>query len=78
MEPVRILSQILEHHSRLRKRIRRQLCSKIREHKHLFIDDYWLYRKIIGGYLGDLSDKRLIKYCKKVQNLEEECYGNES
>lgn len=78
MEPVRILSQVLEHHSRIRKRIRRQLCSKIRQHKHLFRDDYWLYRKIEGGYLGDLSDSRLIDYCKKLLNLEEESYGNES
>jgi hypothetical protein len=78
MGTIRILSQELEHHSRLRKKVRRQLCSKIREYKHLFDDDRWIRGKITGGYLGDLSDDRLIEYCKKIQHTEEECYGNES
>ena len=78
METVRMMSEGLAHHSSSRKILRRQLCAKIREHKHLFEDDGWIRRKIIGGYLGDLSDDRLIDYCKKLLDLEEENYGNES
>lgn len=78
METVRMMCEGLAHHSSSRKILRRQLCAKIRERKYLFRGDYWLYSKIKCGHLGDLSDGRLIDYCKKLLNLEEESYGNES
>ena len=75
MESIRMMAEGLEHHSSSRKILRRQLCAKIRQHKHLFEDDGWVYRKIENGYLGDLSDDRIIGYCNII---EREYNGNES
>lgn len=52
----------LKRHSRERKKIRRRLFKIIRENEHLFRNDR-IMRKIHGGWLGDLSDTKLIEYC---------------
>ena len=54
----------LEYHSKARRKLRRQICKKIRENINLFSGDFWIMRKIHGRWLGDLSDRKLIENCK--------------
>ncbi len=66
------LMEALSMYSKERKTIRRILCAYLRKHRHVFRNDGWILRKITGGWLGDLTDYRLISYCKKVRRSFEE------
>ncbi len=66
------LMEALETYSKERKTIRRILCLYLRKHRHVFRNDGWILRKMNGGWLGDLTDYRLISYCKKVRRSYEE------
>jgi hypothetical protein len=54
----------LEHHSKERKKIRRHLFDYIRGYSPLFNRDRYIRRKINGGWLSDLCDRRIIENCK--------------
>lgn len=60
------LIEKLEHFGNERRRVRRKLCSIIREHQEVFVSNRWLARKIHGRYLGDLSDSELVFYAKEL------------
>lgn len=64
------LIERLTHHKTERTRIRKILFKQLRSHKHL-IYDAWLLRKMEENYLGDLSDNKLIKYVKELDELRE-------
>jgi len=60
------LMESLSFYSKQRKKIRRTLCNYLRANKTV-VKDHFLLRKIGGGWLGDLSDDKLISYCKEVK-----------
>ena len=67
----KVLVEALEIYGAERKRIRRRLCKYLRTYQNL-VTDRWLLRKIGGGWLGDLSDFKLIAYCQDVISSSEE------
>jgi len=70
-----ITSQLVDKLKEMREeriRVRRKLCSQIRENKLLFRDDGWITHKIEGRYLGDLSDIQLMNYGELLIKKKEE------
>lgn len=60
--------ELLKFHSKERTKHRRELCKFLRRYRHKFKTDWWLLRKMNGGWLGDLTDKKIIEYCEKILN----------
>jgi hypothetical protein len=66
------LVHLLAKSSYVRKQSRRKLCKYLRENSSFLKDDYWITRKIRCGYLGDLSDKKLLAYIDQVRRRKNE------
>lgn len=68
------LASELTRYSNGRRRVRRKICAKLREHKDMFEGNWWLLNKINNNYMSDLSDAKLIFYLEELRDrLDKSC-----